>query len=81
MRPSQRSSPTGVQPRCLLRLWLGVAQNFALNVAEHGFKISVNNRSHDKVDTTVRRAQEELGDKVAKCFYEHEPDKLSGSGN
>ena len=39
-------------------------QNFALNVAEHGFKISVNNRSHDKVDTTVRRAQEELGDKV-----------------
>jgi hypothetical protein len=24
---------------------------------------------------------EELGDKVAKCFYEHEPDKLSGSGN
>ena len=44
---------------------LGVmGQNFALNVAEHGFKISVNNRSHDKVDTTVRRAQEELGDKV-----------------
>ena len=40
------------------------AQNFALNVAEHGFTIAVNNRSPDKVDTTVRRAQEELGDKV-----------------
>jgi IS5 family transposase len=39
-------------------------QNFALNVAEHGFSIAVNNRSHDKVDTTVKRAQEELGDKV-----------------
>ena len=56
--------PRACSPRCLLRLWLGVVQNFALNVAEHGFKISVNNRSHDKVDTTVRRAQEELGDKV-----------------
>eukprot|EP01043_Picozoa_sp_COSAG02_P027288 COSAG02_NODE_1602_length_11741_cov_35.408521_4_plen_158_part_00 len=40
------------------------AQNFALNVAEHGFTIAVNNRSPDKVDTTVKRAQEELGDKV-----------------
>jgi len=44
---------------------LGVmGQNFALNVAEHGFTIAVNNRSPDKVDTTVKRAQEELGDKV-----------------
>jgi 6-phosphogluconate dehydrogenase len=39
-------------------------QNFALNVAEHGFTIAVNNRSPDKVDTTVARAQAELGDQV-----------------
>ena len=39
-----------------------MTQNFALNVAEHGFTIAVNNRSHDKVDTTVQRATDELGD-------------------
>lgn len=42
---------------------LGVmGQNFALNVAEHGFKISVCNRSPGRVDTCVARAQQELGD-------------------
>lgn len=42
---------------------LGVmGQNFALNVAEHGFKISVCNRSPGRVDTCVKRAQDELGD-------------------
>ena len=46
----------------LTRLWL---QNFALNVAEHGFKIAVSNRSHDKVDQCVARAQAELGDKAS----------------
>lgn len=40
---------------------LGVmGQNFALNVAEHGFKISVCNRSPGRVDVCVQRAQEEL---------------------
>jgi len=42
---------------------LGVmGQNFALNVAEHGFKISVCNRSPGRVDTCVERAQAELGE-------------------
>lgn len=42
---------------------LGVmGQNFALNVAEHGFKISVCNRSPGRVDTCVARAQSELGE-------------------
>lgn len=40
---------------------LGVmGQNFALNVAEHGFKISVCNRSAAKVDACVARAEAEL---------------------
>ena len=38
-----------------------MGQNFALNVAEHGFKISVCNRSPSKVDVCVERAKEELG--------------------
>lgn len=36
-----------------------MGQNFALNMAEHGFKVSVCNRSPSKVDTTVKRAKEE----------------------
>lgn len=40
---------------------LGVmGQNFALNIAEHGFKISVCNRSPGRVDECVARAQTEL---------------------
>jgi len=34
-----------------------MGQNFALNMAEHGFKVSVCNRSPSKVDTTVARAK------------------------
>lgn len=34
-------------------------QNFALNMAEHGFKVCVGNRSHPKVDLTVKRAKAE----------------------
>jgi len=46
---------------------LGVmGQNFGLNVADHGITISVCNRSHDKVDTTVQRAQAELTDGKAE---------------
>jgi 6-phosphogluconate dehydrogenase len=42
---------------------LGVmGQNFALNIAEHGFKISVCNRSPGRVDDCVSRAQAELGE-------------------
>jgi 6-phosphogluconate dehydrogenase len=36
-----------------------MGQNFALNMAEHGFSVSVANRSPEKVDTTVKRAQTE----------------------
>jgi 6-phosphogluconate dehydrogenase len=36
-----------------------MGQNFALNMASHGFKVCVGNRSPDKVDTTVARAKNE----------------------
>jgi 6-phosphogluconate dehydrogenase len=36
-----------------------MGQNFALNMADHGFKVCVSNRSKSKVDTTVSRAKEE----------------------
>jgi len=36
-----------------------MGQNFALNMAEHGFKVVVCNRSTSKIATTVQRAQEE----------------------
>eukprot|EP00455_Lapot_gusevi_P017250 TRINITY_DN1914_c0_g1_i2.p1 TRINITY_DN1914_c0_g1~~TRINITY_DN1914_c0_g1_i2.p1 ORF type:complete len:475 (+),score=229.06 TRINITY_DN1914_c0_g1_i2:70-1494(+) len=36
-----------------------MGQNLALNIAEHGFPISVWNRSRDKVESTVKRAQQE----------------------
>jgi len=52
-----------------------MGQNFALNMAEHGFKVSVCNRSPSKVDTTVARAKAEgglplEGHKDAKEFIE-----------
>lgn len=36
-----------------------MGQNFALNMAEHGFKVCVGNRSQSKVDATVERAKRE----------------------
>ncbi|CAM9112169.1 unnamed protein product [Discosporangium mesarthrocarpum] len=36
-----------------------MGQNFALNMASHGFRVSVCNRSPDKVDATVARAKDE----------------------
>lgn len=36
-----------------------MGQNLALNVAEKGFPISVYNRSGDKTDAAVARAQKE----------------------
>lgn len=38
-----------------------MGQNFALNMASHGFKVCVSNRSPSKVDTTVSRARSEGG--------------------
>lgn len=49
--------------KCEIGLW-GLAvmgQNFALNMASHGFKVCVGNRSYPKVETTVKRAQDEGG--------------------
>mmetsp|Transcript_14228 Transcript_14228/g.40503 ORF Transcript_14228/g.40503 Transcript_14228/m.40503 type:complete len:488 (-) Transcript_14228:164-1627(-) len=46
---------------CDIGLW-GLAvmgQNFALNMAEHGFSVCVGNRSHGKVEATVNRAKAE----------------------
>jgi len=40
-----------------------MGQNLALNIADHGFKISVCNRSPAKVDTCVARWEAELKDK------------------
>jgi len=36
-----------------------MGQNFALNMASHGFKVCVGNRSPSKVDLTVQRAKDE----------------------
>lgn len=36
-----------------------MGQNFALNMAEHGYSVCVGNRSHSKVETTVARAKSE----------------------
>lgn len=36
-----------------------MGQNFALNMASKGFRVSVCNRSPQKVDTTVERAANE----------------------
>jgi len=46
---------------CDVGLW-GLAvmgQNFALNMASHGFQVVVGNRSHSKVELTVSRAKTE----------------------
>jgi len=46
---------------CDIGLW-GLAvmgQNFALNMAQHGFTVAVGNRSTEKVDATLVRAQSE----------------------
>lgn len=50
-----------------------MGQNFALNMAEHGFKVCVGNRSPSKVDLTVQRAKDEgnlplVGAKDAQDF-------------
>lgn len=36
-----------------------MGQNFALNMAEHGFSVCVGNRSYNKVESTVQRAKNE----------------------
>mmetsp|Transcript_18746 Transcript_18746/g.22370 ORF Transcript_18746/g.22370 Transcript_18746/m.22370 type:complete len:1018 (+) Transcript_18746:62-3115(+) len=61
--------------KCEIGLW-GLAvmgQNFALNMASHGFSVCVGNRSTPKVDLTVQRAKDEgnlplIGAKDAATF-------------
>lgn len=70
---------------CDIGLW-GLAvmgQNLALNIAEHGFKVCVGNRSLPKVKTTVERAKAEgnlplVGSNSAKDFIQKlkEPRKV-----
>jgi 6-phosphogluconate dehydrogenase len=60
-----------------------MGQNFALNMAQHGFKVCVGNRSQSKVTTTVERAKQEgnlpiIGSDSPKQFIEKlkEPRKV-----
>ena len=55
---SSKSSRAGLSDIGLYGLAV-MGQNFALNMASHGFKVSVCNRSPDKVDAAVARAVQE----------------------
>jgi len=64
-KPSVNPKPTlpevAEEDKCDVGLW-GLAvmgQNFALNMASHGFSVCVGNRSAPKVDLTVKRAKDE----------------------
>lgn len=53
-----------------------MGQNFALNMASHGFRVCVGNRSPAKVDITVERAQKEgnlplVGSSCPESFIAH----------
>jgi len=50
-----------------------MGQNFALNVAEHGIRIAVCNRSPSKVDDCVQRAKQELGDNASNLVGVKDP--------
>ena len=56
-----------------------MGQNWALNVAEHGFKISVCNRSAYRVDECVARAEAELGDKKGNLAGFKDPKEFVAS--
>lgn len=72
------SNEVSYDEKCDVGLW-GLAvmgQNFALNMASHGFKVCVGNRSPAKVDVTVERAAKEgnlplVGSKNARNFIAH----------
>ena len=53
-----------------------VGANVALNIAEHGFKVAVGNRSHDKVSALTERARTEgnlpiFGTESPEDFIDH----------
>jgi 6-phosphogluconate dehydrogenase len=55
---------------CDIGLW-GLAvmgQNFALNMAQHGFTVAVGNRSTEKVEATLVRARKEGNLPVVGAF-------------
>ena len=56
-----------------------MGQNFALNIAEHGFQISVCNRSASKVDECVARAKCELGANASNLKGYHDPKEFVAS--
>lgn len=62
-KPIKKPTPAQVSEDELCDVGLfGLAvmgQNFALNMASHGFKVCVGNRSPSKVDLTVKRAKDE----------------------
>ncbi|KAG2498898.1 hypothetical protein HYH03_003089 [Edaphochlamys debaryana] len=63
-KSSDKSTPMAVSQIGLIGLAV-MGQNMALNVAEKGFPISVYNRSYDKTEAAVKRAQKEgLGEKL-----------------
>mmetsp|Transcript_11402 Transcript_11402/g.18907 ORF Transcript_11402/g.18907 Transcript_11402/m.18907 type:complete len:1073 (-) Transcript_11402:81-3299(-) len=74
----QKMTAVPEEERCDIGLW-GLAvmgQNFALNMASHGFSVCVGNRSSPKVATTVERAKKEgnlpiTGSKDAADFVAH----------
>ena len=56
--------PIARHTHCARRLGV-MGQNYALNIASKGFKVSVCNRSYSKTETCVRRAaKEDLADKI-----------------
>ena len=59
MDPSSSTSSGDEQSDIGLYGLAVMGQNFALNMASHGFRVSVCNRSPDKVDATVARAVSE----------------------
>ncbi|GFR43952.1 hypothetical protein Agub_g5093, partial [Astrephomene gubernaculifera] len=61
---SDKNAPMAVSQIGLVGLAV-MGQNMALNVAEKGFPISVYNRTYEKTEAAVKRAQKEgLGDKL-----------------
>lgn len=55
-----------------------MGENLALNIAEKGFSIAVYNRSTDKVESFLARAQSELGE-TARVFGARTPEEFVAS--
>jgi len=73
------AAPAPPQSRIGLAGLAVMGQNLALNIASKGFDISVYNRSADKTDQCVARADKELGDGSGKLRGYHELKDFVGS--